>query len=65
MEKIINDAFVLNGWVEISGGIVTLLLPRLMFPHSRTDIHVKYVSVWWSFAVIALGLVSLSLSQGI
>lgn len=64
MEKLLNDVFVLNGLIEIGGGISGLLLPWFMFPHAKNDIHVRYVSVWWSFAALSLGLLSLSFSKG-
>jgi hypothetical protein len=56
------DLYVQNGLVELSAGVVALLLPQLMFPGSKSVPHAHLLARWWASAVVAIGIISLLFS---
>ncbi len=61
MEKVVNDVFILNGVVELFGGLLGLVLPRFFFSSNDKRPYNRSAALWWAFAAISLGVVSLSI----
>lgn len=59
-----SDPFVLNGLIEAGAGLVSLLIPTLMFSTAKGNPVATYLARWWAAAVIGIGFACLLISTG-